>query len=66
MALTLATVETAIIKLLEGGQSVSVDGMSFSQSSMDSLIKLRDKMKHEADRSTRPTIRAVDFNGMGY
>ena len=66
MALTLQTVETAIIKLLEGGQSVSVDGMTFSQASLSALITMRDKMKHEVDRSKRPTIRAFNMRKMGY
>jgi hypothetical protein len=66
MALTLETVETAIIKLLEGGQTVSVDGVTFSQASLSALITMRDKMKHEADRANRPTIRAFNMRGMGY
>ena len=66
MALTLETVETAIVKLLEGGQSVSVDGMTFTQASLSALITMRDKMKHEADRSKRPTIRAFNMRKMGY
>ena len=66
MALTLETVETAITKLLEGGQSVSVDGMTFSQASLSALITMRDKMKHEADRSNRPTVRAFNMRKMGY
>ena len=66
MALTLATIETAIEKLLSGGQSVTVDGMTYTQASLPGLIQLRDKLKHEADRASRPTIRAFGMRGMGY
>jgi len=48
MALTLAVVEEAIEKLLTGGQSVTVDGMSFSQASLDGLMKMRATLRKES------------------
>lgn len=66
MALTVATIETAIETLLSGGQSVTVDGMTYTQASLSGLIQLREKLKHEADRATRPTVRALEFGSMGY
>ncbi len=47
MALTLAKVETAIEALLSGGQSYSIDGMSYTQANLQALIGLRDKLKKE-------------------
>lgn len=66
MALSVATVETAIERLLRGSQSVSVDGMAYTRASLQTLIDLRDRLKKEADRATRPTVRAFGFNSMGY
>ena len=66
MALTLAVVETAIEALIAGGQSFSVDGLTFSQASLPSLWEARKQLKAESDRSTRPTIRGVNFGSMGY
>ena len=48
MALTLAKVETAIEALLSGAQSFTIDGMSVTQNSMDSLMKMRKDLKNEA------------------
>jgi hypothetical protein len=52
MALTLATVETAIEGLLTGCQSFTVDGQTYVQSSMDSLLKLRTQLKSEGGTGT--------------
>ena len=48
MALTLAKVETAIEALLSGAQSFTIDGMSVTQNSMDSLMKMRTQLKNES------------------
>jgi len=48
MALTLAVVETAIEALIGGAQSFSVDGMSYTQTSLDGLLTLRKQLKREA------------------
>lgn len=66
MALTVATVETAIESLLTGKQSVSVDGISYTRASLQTLVDLRDRLKKETARATRPTVRAFGFNSMGY
>jgi hypothetical protein len=47
MALTLATVEAAIEGLLTGAQSFSVDGQSYTQASLSTLIELRKQLKKE-------------------
>ncbi len=68
MSLTLAEVETAIASIESGGQSFSVAGMSATAADLSTLMELRDKLKSEADRvsTKRPTIRAMNFTGMGY
>jgi len=66
MALTLASVETAIEGLLSSGQSVTLDGISYSKASLPALWEARKQLKLESARTTRPTIRAVNIGGMGY
>lgn len=66
MALTLATVETAIEGLIAGNQSVTVDGMSYTKASLPALWEARRVLKAESDRSTRPTVRAFSFGGAAY
>jgi hypothetical protein len=67
MALTVGEVETAIQSIMDGGQSVTVDGMSYSAANIKTLIELRDKLQLATDRaSTRPVFRAVHVSGMGY
>jgi hypothetical protein len=52
MALTLATVETAIEGLLTGSQSWTVDGQSYTQASLPALIELRKQLKQEGGDGT--------------
>jgi len=66
MALTLAAVESAIESLIAGAQTASLDGMTVTKASLPSLWAARSQLKSESDRSTRPTIRAFNFGGMGY
>lgn len=66
MALTLATVETAIEALISGNQSVAIDGMSYTKASLPSLWEARKQLKAEGDRGTRPTMRAFNFGGAAY
>ena len=67
MALTVAAVETAIEAIETGGQSVTLDGMSYSAANLKTLIELRDKLQLATDRaSTRPVFRAFNMSGMGY
>jgi len=67
MALTVAAVETAIEAIQTGGQSVTLDGMSYSAANLKTLIELRDKLNLETSRaSTRPVFRAFKMSGMGY
>jgi len=68
MAITLATVETAIEAIQTGSQSFSVDGQTYTAASLDALIRLRDRLIAETGRSaaTRPLFRAFGFRSMGY
>lgn len=68
MALTVATVNTAIEKITTTGQSYSLDGVSFSKANLSSLIELRDKLilSEAKTNKTRPTMRGFSFNAMGY
>lgn len=66
MALTVAEIDVAIQKILTSGQSVSVDGVSYSSANLASLQTLRDKVRAETAATTRPTARAFNFSGMGY
>lgn len=67
MALTVSEVETAIQAIETGGQSVTIDGMTYSAANLKTLIDLRDKLQLATDRaSTRPVFRAVKLSGMGY
>jgi hypothetical protein len=66
MALTLASVETAIESVIATGQSVGVDGVTYTAASLAGLYSLRRELKAEAARTTRPTMRAFGFNAVGY
>ena len=47
MALTLATVETAIEALLTGSQSFTIDGQTYTQVALGSLMEMRKQLKSE-------------------
>lgn len=47
MALTLATVETAIEGLIASGQSFSVDGVMYTQASLSGLMEIRKQLRRE-------------------
>ncbi len=66
MALTVAQIDTAIVAILESGQSVSVDGVSYSKASLSALQALRDRVAKIESASNRPLVRAMNFRGMGY
>ena len=66
MALTVLEIDTAIQKILTTGQSVSVDGISYSNANLASLQALRETVMKQSSKTTRPTIRAMNFSGMGY
>ena len=63
---TVAEIDAAIRAILTGGQSVSVDGMTYSAANLASLHKLRDQVQAEARQSKRPTARAFNMALMGY
>lgn len=66
MALTVLEIDTAIQSILTSGQSVTVDGITYSKANLQSLINLRDSIMTGNAKSKRPTMRAMNFNGMGY
>ena len=47
MALTLATVETAIEALLTGSQSFTIDGQTYTQVALGPLMEMRKQLKRE-------------------
>jgi len=68
MALTVATVETAIEAIMNGAQSATVDGMTYTAANLQSLIDLRGELQKEAlnTAGTRPAMRGFNFGAMGY
>jgi len=66
--LTKAVVETAIESILTTGQSVTVDGVSYSQANLSSLIAIRETMEQTENRTggNRPVFRGFNFTGAGY
>lgn len=67
MALTVAEVETAITAIQTGGQSVTVDGMTYTAANLNTLISLRERLQRETDRASgRPVFRAFKMSNMGY
>jgi hypothetical protein len=66
MALTVAQIDTAIESILTGGQSVTVDGMTYSSANLRSLQDLRQQVQMEERKATRPTARGFNMRAMGY
>lgn len=68
MSLTLATVETAIEAIQTSGQSFTVDGTTYTQGSLATLVSLRDQLQKASIRTngTRPLFRGFSFNSAGY
>ena len=68
MAITLSEVEATITAIQTSGQAFTIDGITYSQANLASLIQLRSDLKGETDRSagSRPTFRGFDFTAGGY
>ena len=68
MAVTVATLDAAITSINDGGQSFTLDGMTYTRGNVSALIQLRNKVQREAERSggKRPLFRGFTFTGMGY
>ena len=68
MAVTTTTVDAAITAIQDGGQSFTIDGMTYSQANLDALIRLRNQLRTESDRSdgTRPLFRAFGMGSASY
>lgn len=65
MALSLTQIETAITAILDGGQSVTMDGTTYSAANVGTLIILRSSLQNEAERAagTRPVFRRGNVGG---
>ena len=66
MALTVASIETAIESIIATGQAMGADGTTLTRASLPSLWDMRKMLKLEEGRATRPTIRGLNFGAMGY
>ncbi len=68
MALSLSTVETAINTIQTTGQSVSIEGMSYTAANIGELMDLRKTIIQETNKAntTLPAFRGFDFSNMGY
>ena len=64
--MTLAQVNTAIEAILTGGQSHSVDGVSYTAANLGTLQALRTELMAQTSRATRPLFRAFRATSMGY
>lgn len=53
MALTVAQIEDAITKILTTGQSVTIDGVTYTRASLDQLQTLRAAVQGEEAVATR-------------
>ena len=62
----MAQVNTAIETILTGGQSFSVDGVTYTQASLGALQALRAELMAQTSRATRPLFRAFRGVSMGY
>ena len=62
------TLDTAIQEIEEGAQAVTVDGFSYTRSSVATLYRQRDKLQKQLDRESglRPSVKAITLNGLGY
>lgn len=57
-------IDEAIVAILEGGQNVSIDGLSYSQANLQTLIDYRDKIKMDiANSQGRSRMIKVNLNG---
>jgi hypothetical protein len=64
--MTLTQVNTAIETILTGGQSFTVEGVTYTQASLGTLQALRAEMMAQTSRATRPLFRAFRATSMGY
>ena len=64
--MTLTQVNTAIETILTGGQSCTIDGMTYTQANLGTLQSLRAEMMAQTARATRPLFRAFRATSMGY
>ena len=65
MALTFAQIDTAITDIMDGGQSVTMDGTTYSAANVKTLMLLRSELQTETERTdgTRPMFRRVKLGG---
>ena len=65
---TSAEIQTAITTVAQGGQSFTIDGMTYTQANIGTLQKIYDDKVQEEARAdgSRPLMRGVNLSGMGY
>ena len=56
MALTVAQIDAAISKILETGQSVTIDGVTYTRAQLDQLRGLRSEIMGEESVSSQGTV----------
>ena len=68
MALTVAEIDQGITDINVGGQSFTLDGMTYTRGNVAQLVDIRNRLQKEAERSggKRPPFRAFKMGSMGY
>ncbi len=64
MALTVAQIDAAIADILEGGQSATVDGVTYTKANLATLWTLRRGVEETTARSSgkRPVFRSFNMS----
>ena len=68
MALTVATIDAVIEDIANNGQSTTQDGTTYTNADLGKLTDIRNELQLEEGRTsgTRPLLRGMAFNNMGY
>jgi hypothetical protein len=64
MALTKAKLETAAEAIIATGQSVTVDGMTYTAASLPTIMKMIEYYENKERSATRPTSRQFNMRAM--
>jgi len=68
MSLSTSAIESAISAIESGGQSFTLDGITYTAASLPALYDMLRKERNASLRTggTRPLVRAFGFSSMGY